>query len=133
MNMANGQLKSGSALISAVRQLGPAEFEAFLAQVAKLRRSRTAATLSPSETRLLLQINRGVSHASSRRYTALVGKRRRRTLSDEERTELLELTNEFESRDAERAAALVKLAELRSVPVRVLMAHLGIKARPVHG
>jgi hypothetical protein len=45
----------------------------------------------------------------------------------------LALTREMETRDAERAEALVQLARLRRVPVRALMKDLGIRPPAVRG
>jgi hypothetical protein len=46
---------------------------------------------------------------------------------------LLKLTHEAERRDADRAAALVKLAKLQRLTVRALMKRMGIKVPPIHG
>jgi hypothetical protein len=54
-------------------------------------------------------------------------------LTSDEHAELLKLTHEAENRDAERAAALLELAKLRRLPIRVLMKQMGIKAAAVHG
>jgi hypothetical protein len=54
-------------------------------------------------------------------------------LSDKEHGELLKLTHESESRDADRAAALLELANLRRIPIRLLMKKTGIKAAPLNG
>jgi hypothetical protein len=120
-------------LISAVQQLDPAEFDAFLAEAIKLRQPPKARTLSPRESKQLREINRGLPESATNRYQRLSRARRRRSLTVDEHAELLQLTHEFESRDAERAAALAKLAKIRDIPVRVLMRQLGIQAPPVDG
>jgi hypothetical protein len=54
-------------------------------------------------------------------------------LTEKEHTELLALTSAAENQDAGRAAALLELATLRRLPIRVLMKQMGIQAPPVHG
>jgi len=124
---------SGPDLLKAVKQLGPEEFDAFLEQALSLRRGHKAATLSARESRLIKQINRGLAQDVSSRYAHLIQKRKKKTLTETEHTELLQLTHEVESRDAARAAALLELAKLRRVPIRVLMKQMGIKAAAIDG
>lgn len=124
---------NGPDLLKAVKQLGPKEFDAFLQQAVALRHQPKAATLSAEESRIIKRINRGLPEKLRRRYSQLVHKRDKRTLTRDEHAELLKLTHDLESRDAERAAALLELAKLRRVPLRVLMKQMGIKAAPVHG
>jgi hypothetical protein len=125
---------NGSDLLEAVRKMAPEEFDAFLEQALSTRRNRPrTATLSAKESKLIKRINRGIPDELSRRYARLSQKRSRRALTSAEHTELLKLTHQVETLDAERAAALLELAKLRRVPVRLLMKHLGIKAAPLHG
>jgi hypothetical protein len=44
---------------------------------------------------------------------------------------VLKLTHKAESQDADRAAALLELAKLRRVPVRLLMKQMSIEAPPI--
>ncbi|HJZ89396.1 MAG TPA: hypothetical protein VKE40_00895 [Gemmataceae bacterium] len=115
-------------MLKAIQQLGPEEFDAFLEQALLLRRRPRVATLSAVESRLIQRINRGLPEDLLVRYAQLSRKRKRHQLTDDEHSELLKLTHEVETRDAERAAALVELAKLRRVPVRALMRQMGIKA-----
>ncbi|HEY2251395.1 MAG TPA: hypothetical protein VGH74_10060 [Planctomycetaceae bacterium] len=124
---------SGPELLKAVQRLGPEEFDAFLEQALLLRRHAKADKLSPVESRLIKRINRGLPQSLSRRYAQLAHKRKAKTLSQDELAELLKLTHDVENLDAERAAALLELATLRQVPIRMLMRQMGIKAAPVHG
>jgi hypothetical protein len=130
--MATGQV-SRPELLKAVQQLGPEEFDTFLEQALALRKPPKTATLSAREGRLLERINRGLPAEVGRRYGELARKRKRRALTADEHRELLALTHEVETRDAERAAALAQLAKMRRVPVRALMKNLGIRAAPVRG
>ncbi len=124
---------SGPELLKAVQQLAPEELDAFLEKALLLRNQPTADKLSAEESRLIKRINRGVPEAICSRYARLSQKRKKNSLSDKERAELLKLTHEFESRDADRAAALLELADLRRIPIRLLMKQMGIKAAPVNG
>ena len=124
---------SGPELLKAVQQLAPEELDAFLVKALLLRNQPTADKLSAEESRLIKRINRGVPEAMCSRYARLSQKRKKNSLSDKEHAELLKLTHEFESRDADRAAALLELANLRRIPIRLLMKQMGIKAAPVNG
>jgi hypothetical protein len=124
---------NGSDLLQAVKQMGPDEFNAFVEQAYSLRSPTRSARLSANESKLIQRINRGIPAEVVRRYAHLVRKRKTKDLSSSEQTELLKLANDVETRDAERAEALLELAQLRRVPVRVLMKEMGIKAAPVHG
>ena len=123
----------GAELLKAVQQLQPEEFDAFLEQALSMRTGTKARKLSATETRLIKRINRGLPQEVSDRYAQLVQQRKRKNLTSDERAELLKLTEEVETRDAERAEALLALANYRQVPVRVLMKEMGIKAAAVHG
>src|SRR5947209_7622480 len=115
-------------LLGVVRQMPPEEFDAFIEQALSLRRLPTADTLSPRETELIQQINRGLPADLSRRFAQLVRRRKKGNLTVGERQELLRLTHEVESQDADRAAALLELARVRRVPLRILMKQMGIQA-----
>src|SRR5688500_3482389 len=118
-------------LLDVVGRMGPEEFDAFIEQALARRNGPPATRLSKKETELLQRINRGLPEASSARYRKLTSKRDRRTLTAADHAELLQLTHEMESRDADRAEALWELARLRGLSIRVLMKQLGIKAPPV--
>src|SRR5436309_2136739 len=124
---------SGPDLLKAVQKLGPEELDAFLEQALSLRSLPRTGTLSAEESRLVKRINRGLPDRVRKRCAQLSLKQKRKTLTSTEHTELLALTHEAESRDAERAAALLELAKLRGIPIRVLMKRMGIKAAPLHG
>ncbi len=124
---------NSNALLEAVRQLPAAELDAFIDKALSLRAEAKASTLSPEETQLIRRINRGLPTAVSRRYARLTARRKKGTLTDDEHRELLRLNHEAECRDADRAAALLELAKLRGVSVRMLMKQMGIQAPPVHG
>jgi hypothetical protein len=119
--------KNDATLIDAVKRMGADEFDAFLEEALAVRRRAMQNKLSPTETKLIRRINRGLPAALAARYADLIAKRNKKTLSKEEHRELLQLTHEAETQDADRAAALMELATLRRVPVRALMKQLGIR------
>src|SRR5437879_3741217 len=92
-------------LLRATEQLDPAEFQQFVADVLGLRAERQAPRLSTSESDLLLIINRGLPEDLQRRYRELIAKRGQQTLSPEEQSELLRLSDQVEQLEAERLAA----------------------------
>ena len=124
---------NGRDLLDAVRKMSPEEFDVFLEEALLSRTQKKSSKLSTEETRLVKRINRGLPATLCRRYAQLTGRRKHDRLSPEQHQELLKLTHEAESRDAERAAALLELAKLRRLPVRVLMKQMGIEAPQIHG
>lgn len=124
---------SGPELLRAVQQLAPEELDAFLEKALLLRSQPRADKLSAEESKLIQRINRGLPEAVCSRYARLSQKRKKKSLSDKEHGELLKLTHQLESRDADRAAALLDLANLRRIPIRLLMKQMGIKAAPLNG
>jgi len=123
----------GKELLEVVKQMPPEEFDAFIEQAVSLRPRPTSATLSGEATKLIKQINRGLPEGLSGRYAQLAARRKKGRLTAPELDELLELTHQVESRDAERAAALLELAKLRGMPLRLLMKQMGLGTPPIHG
>jgi hypothetical protein len=124
---------SGQNMLDAVKQMPPEEFDAFIERAISLRAQPKSSTLSARETKLISRINRGLPEELSKRYGQLRQRLKKKLLTDAEHQELLKLTREVESRDADRAAALFELAKLRCVPLRLLMKQMGIEQMPVHG
>ena len=122
---------SAEQLFRAVERLPQQELETFVAQIVALRAQRSAPHLNQEETTLLLQINAGISPELQRRFNELVAKRQQETISPAELTELIQVTDEIEQRDAQRLAALIELAQHRQTTVTVLMDELGIRP-PAH-
>jgi hypothetical protein len=119
---------SGDDLLDAARQLDPAEFGRFVAAVLDLRAERDAPRVPAAEADLLLRINAGLPDDLRRRFDELAAKRQDETLTPEEHTELLRLTDDVERRQADRVAALTELARLRGLSLAAVMAQLGIRA-----
>jgi uncharacterized membrane protein YheB (UPF0754 family) len=119
---------SSDDLLHAVEQLGPPELEQFVQQVLALKAQRQTPCLSRAETELLGQINRGLPADLRERYAELIGKRQAQTLTADEQAELLRHTDQVEMLEAQRAQALVELAQLRRQPLAALLQDLGIPA-----
>jgi hypothetical protein len=119
---------STNELLKAVEQLGPDDMEEFTSQVIAMRAQRRAGSLSLSESEFLEEINRGMPGESRCRLEELVARRQDEALSSEEHQELLQLTKQLESLEAERARHLVDLASLRGVSLSELLEQLGISA-----
>jgi hypothetical protein len=98
-------------LVQAANHLNETDLDQLVSRVLLLRAKRLAPVLSGSETELLLHINQGIPTDLQQQYELL-----------------LELSDRIEILAAERAGSLVKLAELRQVPLAQLMNDLGIKA-----
>lgn len=120
-------------LLDAVVQMAPDEFDAFLEKALKVRQATRPATLSSEETALIRRINRALPSTMNNRYAHLISRRKKGRLTEPEHEELLHLTHEAESIDADRAAALLELAKLRRLPVRTLMKQMGIQTPAIHG
>lgn len=87
-----------------------------------------APSLSAEETDLLQGINRGLPRETWHRYAALKEKRRAGTLSPEEQTALIALSDQIEEMNVRRMECVVQLARLRQTSVDDLMEDLGIKS-----
>lgn len=117
-------------LLQAVAQLPPDELAAFVEQVLALRAERVAPHVSHEEASLLLRINRALPTKAQRRYDQLIAARRNERLTSDEQAELLRLTDDVEQFEADRAAALARLARLRHTTVTDLTRSLRIGPRP---
>jgi hypothetical protein len=102
------------------------EMEQFLNQALALRAQCRASALSQSETDLLIEIGRGLAENRQARLQTLVARRQAEALDAQEHEELLQLTDELERLEAERAEVMVQLATLRGISLTQLMADLAI-------
>lgn len=117
-------------LLRAIQGLGAREMEQLVVQILQLRAERSAPSLPPRESELLLKINRGLPEREARRYQELIGKRQAGTLTSEEHGELLQLTGAAEAIQAERIRYLAELARIRGTTLDALMEDLGIHPSP---
>ena len=115
-------------LLEAVKQMSSPELEQFVSQVIALQAQRKAPGLSPAESELLIQVNKGLPSDAQTRLHQLISKRRAETLTSEEQSELVRLTDQLEALEAARVEALAQLARLRGVSLTTLLHDLGIRA-----
>lgn len=118
---------SSEELLKAVSQLSLPDLEQFVAQVIALQAQRRANNLSQIEAELMLQINQGIPSDIQKQYDELVVKRLAETLTTEEHTQLLKLTEQIEKLQAQRIEYLVELAGIRRISLTELMESLGIQ------
>ena len=119
-------------LLKAVGQLSLPDLERFVGQVIVLQAQRKAPSLPQTEAELLLKINQGIPADIQHRYNELIAKRKAETLTPEEHSELLRLTEQVEKLEAQRVEYLAELARLRRTSLTALMASLGIRT-PTYG
>jgi hypothetical protein len=113
-------------LLRAVDNLSEPEFDKLVDRVLWLKAKRKTQLLNPAETKLLLEINQGIPAELYQSYQALRAKRDDETLTDDEYTKLIELSNQMEMLSAKRLAALAQLADIRQISLLQLMDDLGI-------
>ncbi len=82
--------------------------------------------LSNDETALLQRILQGQTETFWTHYRELIAKRQAATITSNELTDLIELSDELELQNAGRIEALVQLATLRKQDVHSLCAELGL-------
>lgn len=113
-------------LLNAARQMPRRELQHFIEQVLLLRARHECGTLPDAESELLLQINQPIPPDLQRRYDELLARRDERTLLPEEHQELLRLTDQVETLEAERVGRLIELAKLRQTSLDEVMEQLGL-------
>jgi len=118
---------SSEELLKAVAQLSQPDLEQFLSQVLLLQAQRKATTLPQAEAELLLKINQSLPSDAQKHYDELITKRQAETLTPDEHTELLHLTEQIERLQAQRMEYLAELARLRRTSLTTLMENLGIQ------
>jgi len=112
-------------------QMATAEFEQFFDKIMALRIRRRVPSLSSYETELLQKINEGVPDEVRIRFRSLREKMLDEFITPSQHEELMALTNQIETSDAERLTNMVELAQLRKVTLDTVMNQLGIQ-KPVH-
>lgn len=91
----------------------------------------TVPHLSAEESRLLGEINQGLSEQQWKRYGKLIEKRRAEQLSQDEHAELTTISDFVERLNVRRIECLTQLAALRGTTLPKLMEQLGIEPAPV--
>lgn len=82
--------------------------------------------LSPEEAHLLSKINLGLSFTEWERYHTLVARRKAETLTPDEQTELIALSDRLEEANAQRIGYLAELARVRHTTLDAVMSDLGL-------
>jgi hypothetical protein len=118
---------SSQELLKAVEQLSLTDLEQFVSQVLLLQAQRKANSLPQAEAELLQKINQGIPSDTQKNYDELIAKRQAETLTPEEHSELLRLTEQIEKLQAQRLESLAELARLRKTSLTALMENLGIQ------
>lgn len=113
-------------LVERLVLLDDPELDMLVTRLLAAQARRRMSSLSQSESDLLAIINRSLGGEERRRFEELKAKRDGETLTNEEHAELLQWTDRIEEWDQERLKALVELAKLWDIPVRTLLAQLGI-------
>ena len=114
-------------LLHAVEQLNLPDLEQLRSRIISVQARRKAPSLSKDESNLLLQINQGLSLDAQKHFDTLIAKRQAETITPDELQELITLTDQIEESDAERAANIAKLAQIRGVSFSDTMEELAIR------
>ena len=86
--------------------------------------------LTEKESDLLQKINIGLPEETWQHYHKLIAKRRCETLTPDEQTTLIEISDRIEQLNVTRIQYLAELARLRKVKLPVLMQQLGVRPLP---
>ncbi len=113
-----------------LEHLPPDELDTLVTHALKLRASRYAPHLSGEETRMLEQIHHAIPTDVQARFADLLDKRDALTLTDDEYTQLLRLTDVIEKLEAKRVLILGDLARNRGVTLEQVMRE-GIRTPPL--
>lgn len=88
---------------------------------------RQSVTLPAAEAELLQRVNIGLTEETWRRYHLLREKLEDESLTTEEQTELIGITDRLETANVKRIEALIKLAEIRHTTLDALMDELELR------
>ncbi len=113
-------------LCKAVDDLSESDLETLMSRAIEVRVRRRPSVLSESESTLLLKINQALPENVHQEFITLRDRRDAETITDAENERLSELSDRIEMLSAERAEALLELANVRRVPLMTLMDDLGI-------
>jgi hypothetical protein len=120
------QTISNENLLSAVVSLPKNEFERLITTAKRLR-GKSAETLANKEVRLIKKVNEAtLTEEEYQRFYELIEKRRDEIISENERTELLELTDKSEELNVKRLKYLLEIANIRNKSLREVMKELEI-------
>ncbi len=126
-NEFSGAVMSVDELLKAVDTLSEPDLENLLNRTLFVRARRRGPIATPEESSLLREINCSIPAELNDRYEILADKLDEETLIESEYQELLNIADQIEAYGVRRLESLVKLAELRQVPLLQLMTDLGIQ------
>ncbi len=115
-----------SELLKGVGQLSVREFEEFFNKIQSIRTQKMPNDLNDEEYKLLKQIKSGLLSAKQVRFNYLIARRDARAITENERHELLKLTNDIEKNDVIRLKRIAKLADLKGVSLPDVVRIFGI-------
>lgn len=113
-------------LMTAVKQLSPAELHEFMQQLAAWQQQNGQQAEEEAALLTVIEENARLPAAAQRRYQRLRRKREDRTLAERELAEYQGLLQQLEARNVKRIAALIALAQRRGTTLREVMTALGI-------
>jgi hypothetical protein len=116
---------------AAKQGVDPSEFVAAAVRARLHSDSKTAPCLDAEQSRLVEDINRGLSESKWNRYYALIAKRQQGLLTEDEYAELVATSHDIEVLNARRMQCLAELARLRGTNLSDLLDQLGIVPPPV--
>ncbi len=113
-------------ILKAVNDLSESDLENLADRVRSVRAQRKSSVLSSQETTLLLKINHALPEDLHQEFLRLRDRRDAEIITDAENARLSDVSDQIELLAAERAEALVELANWRQVLLSKLMDDLGI-------
>ncbi|MFK7982801.1 MAG: hypothetical protein AB8G86_22665 [Saprospiraceae bacterium] len=122
--MAHVEIKSNLKLglreiLDGISKLDAKDIELFMQEVAGILAKKQKK--ASKESSLIKKIKSIYPTKLSKRYQALRLKMTNQVLTDTEQKELLTLTNQFETLDAQRLQYLLQLTEIRKQPLDILL------------
>ncbi len=113
-------------LFKAVDDLSEVDLEALVRRACAARTRRKPSVLSEQETMLLLKINHALPEDLHQEFITLRDRRDAEMITPPEQERLSEVSDRIEELAADRAEALIELANLRQVSLMTVMDDLGI-------
>ncbi len=116
-------------LFKAVDGLNEVDLENLMRRACAVRTRRKRSVLSEQETALLLKINHILPEETHQEFITLRDRRDAEIITHTEQERLSEVSDRIEELAADRAEALIELANLRQVSLMTVMDDLGIVPR----
>jgi hypothetical protein len=116
---------------AAKQGIDPGQYIVHAVQARLQGQDSAAPSLDAEQSRLIEEINRGLSQTDWDRYYALIAMRQADALNSDELAELAAASHRIEEQNADRMEHLAKLARLRGATLPELLDQLGIAPPPV--